>query len=78
MTGKCPKCDKAVSSVTLAHVRVSAGIAARAAFHGVSYLCPFCHVILGVGTDPAASKARGTPEALTGGRRKQGHGGPTH
>lgn len=58
MPGKCPGCAKAVSHVNIDHVRMSAGLASQAAFHGVAFLCPFCDVILGVGVDPNRVQVR--------------------
>jgi hypothetical protein len=58
---------------------MSADSASRRAFHGVAYLCPFCHVILGVGADPVALKAEGMSDVTKGGRRNpKVSGGATH
>jgi transcription elongation factor Elf1 len=57
MTGTCPKCDHAVSTITVGHVRMSTGLEAKRAFHGVSYMCPFCNTVLGVGVDVDALRA---------------------
>ena len=54
-TGKCPKCEKSLSSVTVQPVDVK--LRFRGAYRGVYYLCPFCHSILSVGLDPIALKA---------------------
>jgi hypothetical protein len=58
MAGKCPGCKKIVSSVSIDHVRMSAGLASQSPYHGVAYLCPFCDVILGVGVDPTRLQVR--------------------
>ncbi len=52
-TGKCPKCEKMVPYVNLQAVDVKQGFSANK-WLGVSYQCPFCQTILGVGIDPVA------------------------
>ena len=51
-TGKCPKCDQIVTKVQLEAVDVFVGF--HAEYKGVSYLCPHCRAVLGVGIDPVA------------------------
>ncbi len=54
MTGTCPKCEVVLEFVVLEHVPVTT---AGTSWHGVSYLCPHCRAVLGVGIDPFALKA---------------------
>jgi hypothetical protein len=53
MHGKCPKCEKIVSSVSgnPVDVRVGTGV-----WKGISYQCPLCNTVLGVQIDPVALK----------------------
>lgn len=53
-SGKCPKCEKTVSSVTIEDIDVRAGFQSR--WRGISYCCPSCHTVLGVQIDPVALK----------------------
>lgn len=53
--GKCPKCETTVSSVALEDVTVNVGFQPR--WRGVSFCCPTCRAVLGVGIDPVALKA---------------------
>ena len=52
--GKCPKCEKTLSSVNIEDVKVNVGF--KPAWKGISYLCPFCNSILSVQIDPIALK----------------------
>lgn len=54
-TGKCPKCDKMLTRLTVQSIEVSEGIAGRT-FNGVTYQCPWCNTVLGAGMDPLALK----------------------
>lgn len=49
--GKCPKCDKLLSSVTGQPIDIKLG---ANGLKGLAYLCSFCQTILGVETDPLA------------------------
>ncbi len=49
-TGKCPKCDKLLSHVKIENMVVRESF--QTDWHGVSYCCPFCNVILSVQIDP--------------------------
>jgi len=59
--GKCPKCGAILSSVTVEALSVKAGRRSR---KGVSYVCPSCHVVLGVEIDPIVLRAT-TVRAIT-------------
>jgi hypothetical protein len=67
-TGKCPKCDKTVSSVTIEDIDVKVNLTSK--WRGISYLCGSCKTVLGVGIDPVALKSdtiKGVVLALKGG-----------
>jgi hypothetical protein len=67
--GKCPKCENAVTSVSLEPVDVTQAFTQK--WHGVSFLCPHCQTVLGVGIDPVALKTetvKGVVKALHGAR----------
>ena len=53
--GKCPKCERAVSSVVIDGVSASEFLGSSS-WKGISYLCPHCKTILGVQIDPIAVK----------------------
>ncbi len=53
-SGKCPKCDKILTSVKIENVDVKLGMSN--AWHGVSYSCPYCRAILSASIDPVALK----------------------
>jgi hypothetical protein len=61
-SGKCPKCEKLITSVTIEHVDVMQGLTTK--WHGASYLCPHCNAVLGVGIDPVALKADTVKEVV--------------
>lgn len=63
-SGKCPKCDKVVSSVTIEDIDVK--VRFQSAWHGISYCCPYCKAILGVGIDPVALKTDTVNAVLQG------------
>ena len=50
-SGRCPKCDKQISTLTASTVAINAGVGSGRS-HGVIYTCPLCGVILGAGMDP--------------------------
>lgn len=52
--GKCPKCEKTISSVTIEDVDVVVGLQTK--WRGISYLCQHCKTVLSVGIDPVALK----------------------
>ena len=62
--GKCHKCEKTVSSVKVEDVDVVVGFTPR--WRGVSFLCPHCSSVLGVGIDPIALKTDIVSEILRG------------
>lgn len=53
ITGKCPYCKQPVVSVLLEGIAINQE-AGGGSYHGVSYLCPACRSVLGVGIDPVA------------------------
>jgi hypothetical protein len=53
-TGKCPKCEKAISKVTVESVAIQG---ANTSYKGVSYVCQSCGCVLGVEIDPLALNA---------------------
>ncbi len=67
MSGTCPKCEVTLQFVVLEHVPVTTE---ATSWHGVSYLCPSCRTVLGVGIDPFALKADIVEEVLDGLRRR--------
>ncbi|WHP05800.1 hypothetical protein QLH32_17635 [Acinetobacter corruptisaponis] len=52
-TGKCPSCDRLVTHVNAQEINVNAP---AGNFYGISYLCPYCSVILSTGLDPLRVK----------------------
>lgn len=62
--GKCPKCEKMISSVSIEHVDVKEGVIGPASWHGISYLCPYCRSVLSAQIDPIALKADIVSELL--------------
>ena len=50
--GKCPKCEKILNSVNLVDIDIIADYRQKSRLQGVSYLCPFCDAVLGIGFDP--------------------------
>jgi hypothetical protein len=64
---KCPHCDNSVFSVNIQEISV---MATAAHWRGVSYACPSCNSILGVGIDPVALKTD-TVEAILAALRKR-------
>jgi hypothetical protein len=53
--GKCPGCGKLVRTVNVEHVEIVRS-ADQKTWHGASYVCPGCRVVLGVEADPLALK----------------------
>lgn len=50
----CPKCDHALSQVTINTVTLNGGKGMN--WHGLAYSCPSCLTVLSVGFDPIALK----------------------
>ena len=50
--GKCPKCEKTISSVKIEAVDGLIGFQKK--YHCVSYLCPSCSTVLSAQIDPIA------------------------
>ena len=67
-TGKCPKCDRLLTSVQVENINVTES--GRTRWKGGSFLCPYCRAILSVGLDPLALKADIVSEILKGLGRK--------
>ena len=63
-TGKCPKCDKLLTSVKIEDMKLTVNL--TPAWNGVSYICPMCRAILGVSIDPIALKADIVKDVLKG------------
>lgn len=53
MNGKCPKCEKTLTSANIAGIDLSAGPGSTK-WNGNAYVCPYCQTILGVQIDPIA------------------------
>ena len=66
--GKCPNCAKIVNRVNIEAVDVVASIATK--WRGVSFVCPYCRTVLGVGINPFAIKAETVQEVV--GKLKRG------
>jgi hypothetical protein len=62
-SGKCPSCEKPVSHVKVEAIQFTAG--PYEPYAGVSYLCPECRAVLGVGVDPLALNADVVSQLLT-------------
>ena len=54
-SGKCPKCDHAISHAKTEAIDLR--VSPNEGYKGVSYCCPSCHCVLGVELDPVALKA---------------------
>jgi len=54
-SGKCPKCEKTLMNARFDAIDILEGF--TPAYKGVSFSCPSCHCVLGVGLDPIALKA---------------------
>jgi hypothetical protein len=54
-TGKCPKCDQIMHSITVQGV--TGKIAFGKSWNAISYQCPHCHTVLSVEIDPIALKS---------------------
>lgn len=53
-TAKCPRCEKVCAHVNIQNMPMHENL--RPKWHGVAYLCPHCHGILGVQMDPITLK----------------------
>ena len=62
-TGTCPKCEKLLTNVNIEEIPVHLNF--QPVWRGVSFLCPYCRTILGVGIDPVALKTDLKDEILT-------------
>ncbi len=54
-TGKCPKCEKAITHAALEAIDIKENFTTRS-WLGVSMQCPYCRTVLSVGIDPIAVK----------------------
>ncbi len=52
--GKCPKCESVLNAIQGGHITINVPLGAK--FHGISYTCPSCQIILSVQIDPVALK----------------------
>ena len=66
-SGKCPSCEKPVSHVKVETIQIAPG--PYESYAGVSYLCPDCRAVLGVGIDPLALNADVVSQLLTAFRK---------
>ena len=64
MAGNCPYCETPLAEVNLDPIRVN--ILGANPLRGLSYACPFCLKIIGVGIDPVALKEDIVDEVLEG------------
>lgn len=55
MQGKCPKCEKTVSRMTITSAPARAGFGGTE-WKAITLSCPNCHTILGAQIDPIAIK----------------------
>lgn len=56
-TGKCPHCKKTLHHVELETPPIHQGFGGQVKWKGVSYICPFCKMILSVSIDPTVIAA---------------------
>jgi hypothetical protein len=54
--GKCPACESLIDRVFFDSVNVMPGLFSDRGWKGITYLCPYCQAVLGVGIDPVALK----------------------
>jgi hypothetical protein len=52
--GKCPGCRLILDEVLLEAIKITQPFQGGPTYNGVSYVCPNCKVILGVGIDPVS------------------------
>ena len=50
MPAQCPKCNSQIHNVIADHVDVN--VVGGKVWHGISYACPSCSVLLSVAIDP--------------------------
>ena len=55
MPAQCPKCNSQIQNVIADHVDVN--VVGGKTWHGISYACPSCSVLLSVAIDPISLKA---------------------
>ena len=55
MPAQCPKCNSQIHKVIADHVDVN--VVGGKTWHGISYACPSCSVLLSVAIDPISLKA---------------------
>jgi uncharacterized protein with PIN domain len=60
--GKCVKCEKRLTSIRIEDVKLT--VNSTPTYKGVSFVCPYCHAILGVGVNPFGI-ANETVDAVT-------------
>lgn len=63
MAAKCPKCEKAITSVRIEDLTVKSGMRE---FRGVAYACPHCASAISVSIDPVALKTDTVKETVRG------------
>jgi len=65
MHGKCPKCEALITRVSFQEIEAVAP-QAKYKWRTITFICPFCSVVLGVQMDPIALKSDTVAEVLTG------------
>lgn len=53
--GECPHCEKVLTYVNFGEIRIGAPL--TDGWRGISYVCPYCGSLLGIGVDPVALKS---------------------
>jgi uncharacterized protein with PIN domain len=53
-SGKCPKCERIIGHAKTEAIELA--VSSKEKYKGVSYSCPSCHSVLGVGIDFLALK----------------------
>ena len=56
-TGICPSCESHFDHAYVENLEIRVQFSSAAGYRGVSYQCPHCRTVLGVGTDPVTLEA---------------------
>lgn len=67
--GKCPKCERIVTSVKIESITASTSLIGGRDFNAVSYCCKSCSTVLSVQMDPIALKSDTVAEIIDALRR---------
>jgi len=54
MHGKCPSCEKSISKVKIDGIQ--GDVVGGRSYNCVSYICPYCNIVISVQIDPIAIK----------------------